>query len=519
MHTAPHALGLLAASLTTLTAMTSTVAARDASGDDLARALDEMTRLREQNERIAAANAELAAKVARLEQHAADSGSWLTEARAEQIRAIVGDVLADAAARDSLADDGSTAGWDKAKGFHLASADGNFSLGIRGDAQFRWNNNHRDIGSTAAATGSTAAGTDEDTRGFEWRRVRLTFAGNVIDPSWTYDFKLANNRSATANNSTYIDDAYVQKSLDGGFALKVGQFKLPFLREDQVSSTGQLAVERSLVNEVFSISRSQGVSFGWTGKDLRFEGFYGDALRANASAPTSGAGAATGVATGQNTGFSVNPTEYAFAGRFEFKPLGEWKQFRDMQSYRGEEMGVLVGLAAYAEAMSGASGASADEIWSATADATVDFGGASLLVYGVYREVTLADAQAVRGGGTDDTLEQWGALAQLGVFVADDVELFARYEMGSTDTDQFRTNATALSATGEEDSIATLGLNWWPAGSKVKFVKVSADVGFAFTPLVDFNGTGAGYLPDYTPSAGDTSDGQWLVRTQMQFLF
>ena len=40
-----------------------------------------------------------------------------------------------------------------------------------------------------------------------------------------------------------------------------------------------------------------------------------------------------------------------------------------------------------------------------------------------YHEVTLADAQAVRGGGTDDTLEQWGALAQLGVFVADDVEL------------------------------------------------------------------------------------------------
>ena len=133
--------------------------------------------------------------------------------------------------------------------------------------------------------------------------------------------------------------------------------------------------------------------------------------------------------------------------------------------------------------------------------------------------MTLADAQAVRGGGTDDTLEQWGALAQLGVFVTDDVELFARYELGSTDTDQFRTNATALAATGEEDSIATVGLNWWPAGSKVKFVKFTADAGFAFTPLVDFNGTGSGYLPDYTPSAGDTNDGQWLVRTQMQFLF
>ena len=511
MKTAPIVASLAMSSLACVAAA--------AVDDDLARAIEEMARLRAQNERIAAANAELAAKVERLERHAAEDGSWLTEARAQEIRAVVTDVLADAAVRDSLAADGSTAGWDKSKGFFLASGDGNFTLGIRGDAQFRWNYNHRDIGSAVAAAGSTAAGTADDTSGFEWRRVRLTFAGNVIDPSWTYDFKLANNRAATANNTTYIDDAYVQKAFDDGATFKVGQFKLPFLREDQVSSTGQTAVERSLVNEVYSISRSQGLSLGWSDKTLRFEVFYGDALRANATAPTTGAGAAGGVATGQNTGFSVNATDYAVAGRFEFKSAGEWKQFKDLQSYRGDELGVLFGVAAYAEAVSTPSAASPESIWSVTADASVEFGGASILVYGVYREVTLASAQAVRGGGSDDALEQWGALAQAGVFVTDDVEVFARYELGNTDTDKFRTAASALSATGEDNSIATVGLNWWPAGSKVKYVKFTADVGFAFDPLVDFNGTGAGYLPDYTESGGETNDGQWLARTQLQFLF
>jgi hypothetical protein len=510
----------IVASLVMPSAVLSLACAAAAAGDDdLARALEEMARLRAQNERIAATNAELAAKVDRLERHAAEDGSWLTEERAQEIRAIVGDVLADAAARDSLAADGSTAGWDKSKGFFLASGDGNFTLGIRGDAQFRWNYNHRDIGSAVAAAGSPAAGTADDTSGLEWRRVRLTLAGNVIDPSWTYDFKFANNRTGTANNTTYLDDAYVQKAFDGGATFKIGQFKLPFMREDQVSSTGQAAVERSLVNEVYSVSRSQGLSLGWSDKTLRFEAFYGDALRANATVPTTGAGAAGGVATGQNTGFSVNGTDYAVAGRIEFKPLGEWKQFKDFQSFRGDELGVLLGVAAYAEAISSPAATAPESIWSATADASIEFGGASILVYGVYREVTLAGAQATRGGGSDDTLEQWGALVQGGVFVTDDVEVFARYELGDTDTDKFRTAASAQSATGGENGIVTAGFNWWPAGSKVKYVKFTADVGFAFDPLVDFNGTGAGYLPDYTAAGSDTNDGQWLVRTQLQFLF
>ena len=482
--------------------------------DDFQSIREEMTRLREENAR-------LAEKVTRLEEHAAQDGGWLTEERAEEIRAVVADVLADSSSRASLGADGATAGWEKSKGFFLSSADGNFSLAIKGSGQFRWNFNRRDIGSAPAAAGSTASGTPADSDGFEWRRARLNFTGNVIDQSWTYDLQFANNRSATSGVTGYLDDAYVQKTFDGGSALRIGQFKAPFMREDLLSANGLLAVERSLVNEVFAATRTQGVSLGWTGDELRLEASFTDAIRANATVPATGAGAAGGVATGQNTAFNANTTDYAFAGRIEFKPAGDWKQFKDMQGYRGDAVGVLFGAGAYLEQVEAIAGTTAtpERIWSATVDASVEFSGASLLFAGVYREVSLYGAQATRGGGASDSLEQWGALAQGGWFVTDGVELFARYEMGDTDTDKFRTAATALLATGENNSVVTVGANWWPAGAKSKWVKISADVGYAFDPLVDFNGTGTGWLVDYTATGAATNDGQWLIRTQFQIVF
>ncbi|MHC4103126.1 MAG: hypothetical protein ACYSW1_19845, partial [Planctomycetota bacterium] len=61
---------------------------------------------------------------------------WLTEQRANEIRDLVQDVLADADTRASLLQDGMTAGWDK--GFFLGSADGNWLLKIGGQIQVRY---------------------------------------------------------------------------------------------------------------------------------------------------------------------------------------------------------------------------------------------------------------------------------------------------------------------------------------------------------------------------------------------
>lgn len=507
------------------------VQAAPGANDDLRRALDEIDALRRQNEALSAQNAAIAAKVSALEERVVADGDWLTEERAREIRAIVGDVLADSASRDSLSGDAATAGYDKSKGFFLASADGNYTLGIKGDMQFRWAYNSRNIGAATAAQGSPASSASPDTWGFEFRRVRLTFFGNVIDPSWTYEVKLAYNRNAVSSNNGFLDDAFIGKDLGDGWSLRVGQFKPPFLREELVSAVAQLAVERSLVNDVFSAGRSQGLRLAWQDEQFKVEGFYGDALRANATAPyaiTSGgigalnAGGALGVAASQNTGFNANQSDYAFAARAEWKPLGEWKQFRDMQSYRGEGQGFLLGLAGYAQQLEpvlSANGASPDVILSATADASIDFGGANIFAYGVYRNVSLQSPQSVRGGGSNDELNQWGAVIQGGYFVTDDIEAFARYEIGDSDDDQYRTQATSLLASGQDLSVVTVGMNWWLAGSKNKQVKWTTDFGYSFEPVVDFAASGADYLPDYTASGGQTSDGQWVVRSQLQFMF
>ena len=61
---------------------------------------------------------------------------WLTERRAEEIRNLVSDVLADADTRASM-QDGMTAGWNG--NFFLASNDGRFRLQIDGMLQLRFN--------------------------------------------------------------------------------------------------------------------------------------------------------------------------------------------------------------------------------------------------------------------------------------------------------------------------------------------------------------------------------------------
>jgi hypothetical protein len=501
--------------------ITAAVLAAPQDSTDLRRALEEIERLKE-------SNAALAEKVGALEQRVAEGGdaAWLTEQRAAEVRAIVTDVLADAGARASLAD-GATAGYDAKKGFFLASADGNYTMQMKGEMQVRWAYSARDIGAADEAEGSPSDTTDEDAWGFEIRRMRMTFSGTVVDPSWYYEVKFGFARSG---GGAILDDAFVEKRFDNGVNFRVGQFKAPFLRESIDSATGLLAVERSLVDTFFTVGRPQGMRLAWESDVVRVEGFYGSELAAAGSAPYSivggsaselNAGSALGIPGSQNTGFNAVQTDYAFIGRVEAKTGGEWKQFKDMQSYRGEEAAALFGVAAYAQqvdAISGTDGATPDVMWSVTADARVDFGGANLFAYGVYRDVSLQEAQPVRGGGDSDELQQWGAVAQGGYFLTETVEGFLRYEVGNSDTDKFRTAPGTLEADGDELSLLTVGANWWPAGVKNR-VKISGDFGYAFTPLVDFAASGADWLPNYTEEDGDTLGGEWVIRTQLQFTF
>jgi hypothetical protein len=396
----------------------------------------------------------------------------------------------------------------------------------------RWARNSRDSSGL-----NTATPPKEDTWGFENRRTKLTFAGFVVDPRWTYEVKLVMNRtpgSVSTGDQTFTsgnivgsaEELFIQKDFGNGLMLRTGQFKAPFIREELTSSSNQLAVERTLVNDVFSTKFAQGLQLevgGRAGDQWRGLLFYGDGMRANAtSVPTSATATAGGYAGSYTTSFNQNTTDYAFAGRLEYLGQGAWKAMRDFNSYIGEDRSWMIGVGGMAQALRPANegpvaATATDSMWGLTADASVNFGGASVFAYGVYRQVQLTGGAPVRGGGTSDSMDQWGAVVQGGYFLSADTELFLRYEVGSTDTDQFRVAEPGIEL--ESNSIVTAGVNYFVGGNKD--LKWSTDLGYAFTPIGDFNSSGADWLTDSSSTVGNgsTNDGQWVFRTQLQLLF
>ena len=141
-----------------------------AGQDDQVRVLQEMVQ-------------ELRQEVSELKNKKSDT--WINEHRADEIRDLVHDVLADSDARVNLVGDGLTSGY--ANGAFIASPDGNWKLKINGQLQVRW------IYNDAEGLASQ--------HGFEQRRTKLTFSGHAVDPSWT--FKVSPNPQLF-NSEPYI---------------------------------------------------------------------------------------------------------------------------------------------------------------------------------------------------------------------------------------------------------------------------------------------------------------------------
>lgn len=416
---------------------------------------------------------------------------WLTEQRAQEIRSLVQDVLADADTRASLQSSGMTAGWDK--NFFLSSPDGNFKLKVGGQIQFRYLLNYRDNPGDGNGRGTTS--------GFENTRTKLWFAGNIFDRSWTYRVQGNFSQNSFGNvegeievpdgmggttTSTFasdvngssgrfvLEDAYVQKDFDNGFYVRGGQFKIPLSREQLVSSSRQMVIERSTLNDRYGGDRSQGVEIGWQGDWLRFMVMYHDGLDAANTAWDSE---------------TTNNTDWAFAGRAEFKLAGNWQQFYDLVSWNGDEFGLLLGIAANAQRED----VTGDKEFLLTADATANFGGANLFGSLYYSYVDF-------GAGGD--ANQFGFQVQGGFFlVPEQFQLYARYEWADPDID------------GEEDlSQLFVGLNWF---FNRHAAKLSTDVGFSFNEVTAFWAFNrGGTLVD-----GADEDGQFVWRSQFQLLF
>jgi len=393
--------------------------------------------------------------------------NWLTEARATEIRGLVQDVLADADTRASLLQSGAVAGYDK--NFFIGSADGNYMLKVAGQMQVRGVYNWQDDEGSA----------DTNRSGFENRRTKLRFFGHVVDPSWQYLVLGAFERDG---GSLVLDEAYITKDLGNGSKLRFGQFKTPFLREELVSSSRQMAVERSLVNEEFNQDRSQGIEYSYQADRWRLAAAFTDGFFPGGNGT-------------DNTGWQNEDTEYAFTGRFEFMVVGDdWKLFDDFQGWTGGENGIMLGAAAhYQVGEYGTATTGEVESLNLTADVSAKFDRFGLFAAIVYRNLDSDDA------ATD--VDQLGIVLQGGFFLTEDWELFGRYEWGDSDID------------GDEDlSIITVGVNkYWNKHN----LKWQNDIGFGLDEVSStWSTSSAGWRTDPTDS-----DGQVVIRSQVQLLF
>jgi hypothetical protein len=416
--------------------------------------------------------AELEARITALQ--AEGETEAIDAARAEAVRGLVMDVLADSEGRASLLQDGLQAGWDKSRGFFVGSTDGSFLLKLSGQLQVRAIYNHQEDSPS-----------DDDRFGFEIRRAKVQFSGHVADPSWEYFIELQFDRSSGAG--VLGEDAWIQKNLGHGFKARVGQFKPVFLREEFVSSKRLFNVERSLVNSQFSIGTSQGATVAYERDRWRAWASIHDGRNA------------------ENSPWSDEDVEYAFAGRGEWLALGEWATMAGYTGFRDTQTAIMAGAGVDYEKAESGTGSNLPppdfnnaevENLSLTADVTMIFDGASAAAAVVYRRL---DAES--GVAADTDLDQIAFLVRGGLFITNTVELIAQYEWGDLDIDGI-----------DELSVVTVGVNKYFDKHNLKW---QTDVGYGINAVApQWASSGAGWRGD-----SPDEDGQTVIRSQLQLLF
>ena len=490
---------------------------------------------------------------------ASQNADWMTEQRAEQVRGLVQDVLADADTRASLQGSGMTAGYDD--GFVINSNDGNFSLKINGLMQNRWVYNHRNYAFGQQAPNllnnpqnlalGNAAGSKND-YGFETTRAALNFSGTV-GKGFYYNMRMQyspyeNTLSTGAGQGDLgIDWAYVGMDLGSdGWSLQLGQQKFDVMRAWMVNAEDQQFIERG--NQVYY----WGTSDYTNGLKLKYAGdsFRGNVMYSNGTG-TGNNGQQFGNG---NPGYVNNAADWAFSGRVEWKASGTWSQFDGQGSPQGSETGMLFGFGASAMkpdldrtntmVNAGAPGAGVNQTpgtqWLITADATMDFGGLNVgasFTYGDDEPLGVVGAFPNNISSPDN---QIGWAIEAGYFLNADWELLARYQYLDTGMGDTIRDAGAFNATGPVIPIAvngvnvtrnsvgsdnfktlTIGANYYMSAN----AKLSMDWGYQWGGNANVGGaayagwqnTAGAVDANGNDVGGDTK--QWMLRMQLQLSF
>ena len=456
---------------------------------------EEMAKLREDNQAMKDQIDELRAKT---------DADWLTEARATEIRNLVQDVLADSDSRASMLDDGVMAGWSEH--FFLADAFGRFLLQIEGMMQTRFVMNYRD-----------GVDFNDDTRhGFEVTRTRLTFRGHVYTEDLQYLVRTEASpypQFGTGGGSFSLLDSWVRYNLSNEWSVRIGQFKLPFMREELVSEAERLAVEQSLVNFNFTVGRSQGAELAYHDNHNAWSLAFSDGLSTRGSVLSGLMGGQVnnqGGAPGTNIPALSTNVEFALTSRYERLMAGSWEQFEDFTSPIDDEYGALLGAAIHWQINESnstpiiGSGREPQSI-GATIDYSIEWGGASAFIAATYHYIDFAPNDAI------SIVHFLGIMGQVSMYIAPKWEIFVRgewaqFEAGGGGTFQI-----------PDLGIVTSGFNYYIEGHDVKW---TTDIGFSLTEIPPSGGQG-GWGTELAGWRDVPQDGipEVVIRSQLQIVF
>jgi len=341
---------------------------------------------------------------------------------------------------------------------------------LEGQIQFRYQTNLRDDAGLAVPDNDT-------TTGFVLRRVKVGGKFTVTEDI-SGKFQLAVNRRT---GEAALEIAEIDWKVADDWTVRMGQYKIPLLREALVSSKRQLATERSAIHAEFTQDYSEAVELDYKADRFRAALAISDGINSD------------------NTLFnSAMEADFAVTGRAEYR-LGEagFKQYDQFTSFRGATRGAMIGVAGHWQTMgdTNPSLATSVDMTTVTADLSLVGSGWNGYVAGIWRSM---DVSAV------SEADDFGILAQGGLFVAESDELFGRYQ--GFFPDDFA-GATDLHG-------VTIGWNHYfsPESHAAKF---TLDVTYWFDPITSSTiatSDGHNLMPD-------VNDGQLALTAQVQLLF
>lgn len=368
---------------------------------------------------------------------------------AADVDKTVNKIMADADSRSSF----TISNFDKG-GFVLRSEDGQFTLRPSVHFQIRYVANYRD----------SSTGQSSDTQsGFESRRTKFGFSGNVFGPDTTYQVIVAMSRNG---GGASLEEGWLEHRFSDHLSIRGGIFKDPLAHESAVSAKRQMSADRSILTSylVGGDNYVQGVMLEWNQDNWHIAAAFHDGM---------------GDEKSNFEDWPTNDWNFGMAARSEYKVFGDWKDYSDYTTLSNKSDELLV----FGFGGDWSQGGDFNQ-YTYTFDAQYKTGPWSAYLAYIGR---LQD-------GNGGSWHEWGAMGQLS-YLIDQVEPFIRYAYMQLDRDW----------SNPDDSIheLTLGANYYIHGHNMKFT-----VDVVYLP----NGTPGSNGLDYLP-AGNS---EFVLRGQFQ---